>query len=111
MTINKSLCFCILRTQPSLRKTISPLATPSKQPSSFQTPKPHFQGGNSYSNTSLTKSSSEWELHPAQIVVEDKLGHGVFGDVFSGTIRGGIGLYKSNGPHSMTVAIKLLKCM
>ena len=42
--------------------------------------------------------------------METRLGHGTFGDVFKGMIRGGVGLYKSNGPLSLNgVAIKLLK--
>lgn len=51
-----------------------------------------------------------WELHPSQVLVETRLGHGTFGDVFKGMIRGGVGLYKSSGPLSLNgVAIKLLK--
>lgn len=42
--------------------------------------------------------------------METRLGHGMFGDVFKGMIRGGVGLYRSAGPLSLNgVAIKLLK--
>ncbi len=51
-----------------------------------------------------------WELHPSQVLVETRLGHGTFGDVFKGMVRGGVGLYKSNGPLRLNhVAIKLLR--
>ncbi len=52
----------------------------------------------------------DWELHPSQVLVETRLGHGTFGDVFKGMVRGGVGLYKSKGPLNLNgVAIKLLK--
>lgn len=59
---------------------------------------------------SLDSSPDEWELHPSQILVEGRLGQGVFGEVFRGVVRGGVGLYKCNGPHCLgEVAIKLCK--
>ena len=55
-------------------------------------------------------STEEWELHPSQVLVETRLGHGSFGDVFKGMIRGGVGLYKFKGPPCLnSVAIKLLQ--
>lgn len=93
--------------QSSFRKTMSPVTTPTKL--SYQSPKLHFQGGNSLPTVSLQKSAEDWELHPCQIVVENELGQGRFGDVYQGTIRGGVGIYKSNGPQIMRVAIKILR--
>ena len=55
-------------------------------------------------------TSADWELHPSQVLVETRLGHGTFGDVFKGMVRGGVGLYKSKEPLCLNgVAIKLLK--
>ena len=93
--------------QQSLQKAISPPTTPTKF--SYQSPKPHFKGGNPYPSSLLSKTAEDWELHPCQIIVEDKLGQGVFGDVYQGTIRGGVGVYKSNGPQIMRVAVKILR--
>lgn len=100
----------LLLQEAGLRKALSPLTTPTK--TLFQSPILHSQGGNSYPDFSLTRTTSdqEWELLPGQIAVEDKLGHGAFGDVYMGTLRGRTGSNKTNGVHSMTVAIKLLKC-
>ena len=86
---------------------MSPVTTPTKL--SYQSPKLHFQGGNPLPPVSLQKSAEDWELHPCQIVVENKLGQGGFGDVYQGTIRGGVGIYKSNGPPIMRVAVKILR--
>ena len=94
--------------QSSLRKTMSPVTTAPTKPS-YQSPKIQFQGGKSPPPVSLQKSAEDWELHPCQIVVENKLGQGGFGDVYQGTIRGGVGIYKSNGPQIMRVAVKILR--
>ena len=83
---------------------MSPVTKPS-----YQSPKLHFQGGNAIPPTLLQKSAEDWELHPCQIVVENKLGQGGFGDVYQGTIRGGVGIHKSNGPPIMRVAVKILR--
>ena len=86
---------------------MSPVTSPTKPP--YQSPKRHFQGGKPIPPTLLQKSAEDWELHPCQIVVENKLGQGGFGDVYQGTIRGGVGIYKSNGPPIMRVAVKILR--
>ena len=93
--------------QSNFQKTISPVTTPTKL--SYQSPKLHFQGGNPIPSVSFKKSAEDWEFHPCQIIVENKLGQGGFGDVYEGTIRGGVGIYKSNGPQIMRVAVKILK--
>ena len=63
------------------------------------------------SNSFINSSALELELHPSQILIDTRLGHGKFGDIFKGMIRGGVGLYKYRGPTSSNnVAIKPLKC-
>ena len=40
-----------------------------------------------------------------------RLGQGKYGDIYEGLVRGGVGLYKLNGPLCRnSVAIILLKC-
>ena len=104
---NCDQCHFLIIQQSKLQKSISPATTPTK--ASYQSPKLHFQGGNPYPPFSLKKSAQDWELHPCQIIVEDKIGQGGFGDIYEGTIRGGIGLYKCNGPQIMRVAVKILR--
>ncbi len=47
-----------------------------------------------------------WELHPGSVVLQTKLGHGAFGDVYQGVVR--------RGPEEIDgvdggMAIKVLK--
>lgn len=101
-----------LESQPSLRKHLSQF-TPFTQ----QLCDPLSMGTNSPSSLppSPTKSPpppppEDWELHPSLVLVETRMGHGTFGDVFKGMVRGGVGLYQSRSPLYMNnVAIKLLK--
>ena len=95
--------------QSNLEKAITPPSTPTK--TTFQSPKLLFQGGKPFTSNSLKKSAEDWELHPCQIIVEENLGQGGFGEVYQGTIRGGVGLYKSNCPQIMRVAVKVLRGM
>ena len=42
-------------------------------------------------------------------LISESDGQRGFGDVYQGTIRGGVGIYKSNGPPIMRVAVKILR--
>lgn len=89
--------------QPSFHKKLPSLSTFSQQ---------LYDAPNGYTPTTTPPklSAEDWELHPSQVLVEARLGHGTFGEVFRGMIHGGAGLCKSRGPLSLNgVAIKLLK--
>ncbi len=47
-----------------------------------------------------------WELHPGSVVLETKLGHGAFGDVYQGVVRRGA---EEIDEGDGGVAIKVLK--
>ena len=87
--------------QPNFNNSLH--TTPTKAP--FKSSEPHFQGGNPYQSVSQIKTDKQWELHPSQVVIETKLGHGGFGDVFQGSLKAGVGY-----THLKSVAVKLLKC-
>lgn len=92
--------------QADFSKTHSPQSSPKK--GSYQFSETHFQGANPYNSVSLMKTDKHWELHPSQVVIETKLGHGAFGDVFQGRLKGGVGTLNFES-HTTSVAVKLLK--
>ncbi len=51
--------------------------------------------------------SNSWELSPNGIVLETKLGHGAFGDVYRGVIQRGA--EETDGINENKIAIKILK--
>ena len=60
-----------------------------------------------------TLSHDDWEVPPSDIIVDESLGEGAFGEVYKGFLKGPITSSKvkpcyRNGVH-VSVAIKLLK--
>ena len=66
--------------------------------------------------TTLTRSPKldEWEIPAAQVIIENRLGEGCFGEVYQGMVKGPINNPKIQASLKNTicpvVAIKLLKC-
>ena len=56
----------------------------------------------------------EWEIPAPQVIIEDRLGEGCFGEVYRGMIKGPINNPRLQGTmkHAIcpVVAIKILKC-
>ncbi len=57
--------------------------------------------------------TDEWEVPPGEIIVEDSLGEGAFGEVYKGILKGPIACSKVRPSQRKAVftevAIKLLK--
>ena len=57
--------------------------------------------------------TDEWEVSPSEVIVEDSLGEGAFGEVYKGTLKGPILCSKVRPSQRKAVctdvAIKLLK--
>ena len=76
--------------------------------------KDSFEGqhkkGESFQLIPLLREDS-WELVAGSVVIDTKLGHGAFGDVYQGIVKKGRGREKdeSDGIDTKNVAIKVLK--
>ena len=66
-----------------------------------------------FKNPDVALLADAWELHPNNVIVEECLGEGAFGEVFKGIIKGAISNPKIRpslkNAICTTVAVKLLK--
>ena len=75
-----------------------------------------FTGGTKKSFLSqkdMLVTADEWEIPPSQVIVEDSIGEGAFGEVMKGTVKGPLSNLKVpralKSAICIPVAIKMLK--